>query len=196
MTPPCRPFRALPRPHPLHPVSPHPPSFSLSAYTCLFECRWHKKTFIATKYICFSILSVAPSRRHLWHALLYWTVPQLCRLTSNPLLQPSPASAWIWLASIFTLCFFSHPYVPPLGFYMSACACWGEGGVCPQQRQLLPPRRPVFVLVPAVSVSAPSASAKPACVVRCACVLVLCLCCLRVETKTVETSPCPLPPPL
>lgn len=79
---------------------------------------------------------------------------------------------------------------------MSACACWGEGGVCPQQRQLLPPRRPVFVLVPAVSVSAPSASAKPACVVRCACVLVLCLCCLRVETKTVETSPCPLPPPL
>lgn len=40
---------------------PTPPSLisslfmCLSAQTCLFECRWHKKTFIATKYICFSI---------------------------------------------------------------------------------------------------------------------------------------------
>lgn len=132
MTPPCRPFRALPRPHPLHPVSPHLPSFSLSAYTCLFECRWHKKTFIATKYICFSILSVAPSRRHLWHALLYWTVPQLCRLTSNPLLQPSLASAWIWLASIFTLCFF----FPTHTSLHSASTCQrvraeGRGGSAP-----------------------------------------------------------------
>lgn len=132
MTPPCRPFRALPRPHPLHPVSPHPPSFSLSAYTCLFECRWHKKTFIATKYICFSILSVAPSRRHLWHALLYWTVPQLCRLTSNPLLQPSPASAWIWLASIFTLCFFFPPIRPSTRLlHVSVCVLRGGGGLPP-----------------------------------------------------------------
>lgn len=74
MTPPSPLPSVTPTPRP-HPPSLPPPSrlthllsLRLSAYTCLFECRWHKKTFIATKYICFSILSVAPSRRHLWHA--------------------------------------------------------------------------------------------------------------------------------
>lgn len=193
MTPPCRPFRALPRPHPLHPVSPHLPSFSLSAYTCLFECRWHKKTFIATKYICFSILSVAPSRRHLWHALLYWTVPQLCRLTSNPLLQPSPASAWIWLASIFTLCFFFPPIRPSTRLlHVSVCVLRGGGGLPPAAAA--PPSEASCVRARACCLCQCSVCVCQTSLCCPLCVLVLCLCCLRVETKTVKTSPCPLPP--
>lgn len=193
MTPPCRPFRALPRPHPLHPVSPHPPSFSLSAYTCLFECRWHKKTFIATKYICFSILSVAPSRRHLWHALLYWTVPQLCRLTSNPLLQPSPASAWIWLASIFTLCFFFPPIRPSTRLlHVSVCVLRGGGGLPPAAAA--PPSKCSCSCLLSLSVlrlrlpNQPVLSAVRACS-SCACVVSV----LKPKLLKPHLAPCPPP---
>lgn len=110
-------------------------SFSLSAYTCQFECRWHKKTFIATKYICFSILSVAPSRRHLWHAS-YWTVPQLCSWTNNPP-RPTSFAAFAWIC-FHLMChfFFTHKSLalnlpPPHGFYymsvcMLGCAALGQ----------------------------------------------------------------------
>lgn len=137
MTPPCPlPGVNPPPPTPTHPT--HPLSFGPSAYTCLFECRWHKKTFIATQYICFSILSVAPSRRHLWHArcpgLIIPLNPSFCTL------------------SIHFVCGFSPTHMSQANPKLASTTCLSVLCLRPEQRPLR--RRcalplPRLVLVPA-----------------------------------------------
>lgn len=114
-----------PLPHPpAHPT--HPLSFSPSAYTCLFECRWHKKTFIATQYICFSILSVAPSRRHLWHA----RSPGLIILPLNPS---------FCMISIHFVCCFSPTHMSQANPKLASTTCLSV--LCLRLEQRPPARR-------------------------------------------------------
>lgn len=114
-----------PLPHPpAHPT--HPLSFSPSAYTCLFECRWHKKTFIATQYICFSILSVAPSRRHLWHA-------------RSPGLIILPLTPSFCMISIHFVCCFSPTHMSQANPKLASTTCLSV--LCLRLEQRPPARR-------------------------------------------------------
>lgn len=94
---------------------------------------------------------------------LYWTVPQLCRLTNNPL----PTCLCMDMIGIhFVCCYFSPPIslrLTPswLLLHVSLRVSGATAAVLRRScspRQLPPRRRLVFVL--AVSVSAPSVSAK------------------------------------
>lgn len=100
---------------------------------------------------------------------LYWTVPQLYRLTI--ILSPQlPRFCMDMIGIHFVCCFFSthkSQANPQLASTTCQCVCVCVFGATAEvlrrrcsPRQRLPRRRIVFVLVPAVSVSAPSVSAK------------------------------------
>lgn len=86
-----------PLPPPLHPWSHL--YFCAFLHRRLFECRWHKKTFIATKYICFSICC-------------YWSVAFDacidCKITDPQWEISIMTLAWVLQAPSFVLL---HPWV-------------------------------------------------------------------------------------
>ncbi len=131
---------------------------------------------------------------------LYWTVPQLNRLTDNPLPPTPPRFCMDMIGIHFVCCCFFSTHKsqanPQLASTTCQCVCvFGATAGVPRRRcsprQLLPRRRLVFVLVPAVRVSAPSVSAKQpvSSAVRGCLVVVLSVCLIKLLNLTFSLYP-------